>query len=138
MSKGRAPKHRQTQFATAKEQFGETYHDKFKKDNAPIFALAGKTVRVKLKGMQTPPCRVKEVRDTRMDDLGRVLLLVGETGSQSIPVRIPDRIEVSGNTLRLIYDPRVSDDPESTFYATSSHKKGGAPELSDMFITIEG
>lgn len=138
MSKARAPKHRQTQFATAREQFGENYHDKFKKDNAPIFDLAGKVVRVKLKGLQTPPCRIKEVRDTRIEDLGRVLLLVGDTGFQNIPVRIPDRIEVSGNTLRLIYDPRISDDAEANFYATSSHKKGGAPEMSEMIITIEG
>lgn len=136
MSKGRAPKHKQTQYATAKEQFGESYHDKFKKDNAPIFDLAGKVVKVRIKGMETPPCRVKEVRDTRVDDLGRVLLLVGDTGSQSIPVRIPDRIEVANNVLRLVYDPRVSDDPESVFYATSSHKKGGASELSEMIITI--
>jgi len=132
MSKSRSPKHRITHFTTEKQEFGENYHDKFKKDMAPIFNLVGKRVVISFKNMKTPECKVKEILDTRMDDLGRVLLVVGEDGKTKFPLRIPDSIMESENELQLVYEVKIPDDAEAVFYRTRS----GVETKEDSVITI--
>lgn len=137
MAKTRAPKHRITQFKTEKEEFGENFHDKVKREMSPVFDLVGKSISVKVGNMTTPFRQVSEVKDTRHPELGRVLMLECVDGNPGIPLRIADIIESDDKGLDLIYVAKVSDDNETIFYATKSDKRSNYRERTIIRINVK-
>ncbi|PKK90400.1 MAG: hypothetical protein CVV64_08530 [Candidatus Wallbacteria bacterium HGW-Wallbacteria-1] len=134
MAKSRSPKHKITTFATEKQEFGESVHDKFHKEMKLIFDLVGKHVIISFKAMKTPECKVKEIFDTRMEDIGRVLMIIGEDGKTKFPLRIPDQIIKSEGQLKLVYEVKIPDDAEAVFYKTRSCVETREDSVITIFV----
>lgn len=132
-SKGRAPKHRQTQYASISQQDRMLVSQEDQDLLDCLRRLEGKTIKLKTRGLTTPSRKITEVRIAFDDELGKVVMLDGD---QAMPLKMPDNIFEKENKLTLIYEKNINEnDPNAVFRANNKPDRK-TPLDSEIIIEI--
>ena len=117
---GKSPKHRITNYFTAKEMDSQTSEGQLKEEFKEIFALEGKKIKIKSGKLTTPPMKIEKIEIGYEREFGKVFYFV--TPDKKLPIKIPTSIEETPEKVILVYENRAFEDKEKLFTLSRSDK----------------